>query len=477
MINKNLLSGRDRELAELAEQYERAKAENRSIYMDAEDIADVADWYSIRQYPNQAMEIVEYGLKLHPGSTALLVEQAYLYLDDYDTVSAQNIVDGLSDRIPEVKILQAQIYIILGKEKEAKQLLGTLVRNGEAPSLELMTNVAYMYINARLPEEALKWLETGIGRYEDDEAFLGVLADSLYGVGRGDEAMERYNKLIDMNPYSAPYWYGLARCYFDKQMYDKTIEACDYAIVSDEEFADACIMKGHAYFYLHNDEKALECFREAARLGAVSDSFVDTFIGLGYIAEAAWEEAYQHLQNALDHYDYEEGDAIITLSMLYANTAFCLRKMGQKRKSNQYWKKSHEEDPEDVEAYLLEGKMYFQEKNYDKCEQCWERALHYSPTALTWYEIGIACLENGGLKQGRKAFENARQLDPDFYGINEKLATICLLQKDKESFMKYNELCQHPITLEDLQRVQKMLEDEKEENLLRAMNNILRTLQ
>ena len=48
-------------------------------------------------------------------------------------------------------------------------------------------------------------------------------------------------KLIDKNPYSAPYWFGLARCYFEQQLFDKAIEACDYAIVSDEEFADAYI--------------------------------------------------------------------------------------------------------------------------------------------------------------------------------------------------------------------------------------------
>ena len=35
MSKKNLLSGRDKELQELAEQYEAAKAENKPIYLDA----------------------------------------------------------------------------------------------------------------------------------------------------------------------------------------------------------------------------------------------------------------------------------------------------------------------------------------------------------------------------------------------------------------------------------------------------------
>ena len=46
MSKKNLLSGRDKELQELAEQYEAAKAENKPIYLDADDLADLADWRS-----------------------------------------------------------------------------------------------------------------------------------------------------------------------------------------------------------------------------------------------------------------------------------------------------------------------------------------------------------------------------------------------------------------------------------------------
>ena len=49
MSKKNLLSGRDKELQELAEQYEAAKAENKPIYLDADDLADLADWYAMHR--------------------------------------------------------------------------------------------------------------------------------------------------------------------------------------------------------------------------------------------------------------------------------------------------------------------------------------------------------------------------------------------------------------------------------------------
>ena len=59
MSKKNLLSGRDKELQEMAEQYEAAKAENRTIYLDADDLADLADWYAVHHKYAMATEVVE----------------------------------------------------------------------------------------------------------------------------------------------------------------------------------------------------------------------------------------------------------------------------------------------------------------------------------------------------------------------------------------------------------------------------------
>ena len=103
------------------------------------------------------------------------------------------------------------------REEEADRLLDTIEDKEE---IDTMINVAYMYINVNKPDKAMAWLKPGLGKYEDDEPFLGVLADAYYGVGELEKATDTYNALIDKNPYSAVYWFGLARCYFDSQKYD-----------------------------------------------------------------------------------------------------------------------------------------------------------------------------------------------------------------------------------------------------------------
>ena len=119
MSKKNLLSGRDKELQEMAEQYEAAKAENRTIYLDADDLADLADWYAVHHKYAMATEVVEYGLGIHPDNTALLVEQAYLFLDTQHKEQAKDILERIAEESSEVKVLKANLLLGEGKEEEA----------------------------------------------------------------------------------------------------------------------------------------------------------------------------------------------------------------------------------------------------------------------------------------------------------------------------------------------------------------------
>lgn len=95
-----------------------------------------------------------------------------------------------------------------------------------------------------------------------------------------EEAIPLYNQLIDQNPYSAPYWFGLARCHFEDLNFDQAIDACDYALIGDDEFADAYVMKGHCFYQLGNEDAALECYQKAEQMHGLAPEFVYTYIGL-----------------------------------------------------------------------------------------------------------------------------------------------------------------------------------------------------
>ncbi|MCD8184825.1 MAG: tetratricopeptide repeat protein [Bacteroides sp.] len=471
MSKKNLLSGRDRELQELAEQYEAAKAENKPIYLDAEDSADLADWYAVRgKYP-MATEVVEYGLELHPDNTELLVEKAYLLMDTQDRDKAKQIIDNISeDYSSEVKVLKASLLLGEGKMDETEQMLNALE---DKDDLANIVDIAYMYLDMGYPPKALEWIARGLEQYAEEEAYIAVTADCYLAQGLAEKAEFFYNKLIDKNPYSAPYWFGLARCYFEQQKFDKAIEACDYAIIADDEFGEAYVMKGHAFYQLGNEEKALESYTTASKYQAITTDFLHMFMGLNLLSKGNWEDGLNYLESAIESQDEDS----LTLPSLYAHAALCLHKMGKKRKASQYFKKAHELDPKDVDVYLLEGRTYMEDGSYDKAVKKWAMALKYAPYADTWNEIGICSIEIGQLSYAKLAFERVKEMDPDFEGINERLTSLYMLLRDKENFLKYNQLCEHPFQLEELEKMEELLNNENQKEFAKVMKSILNALQ
>ena len=157
MARKNPSTDKEQELNELIASYETAKAENRQLYLDGDQLADIADKYATDRRFDEAQEVISYGLELHPGHTDLLIEQAYLYLDTMQLQKAIAVVGSIAeDYDPEVKLLKAEILLNEGKLDEAETLLNSIE---EEKSLETIIDVAYLYMDMGYP--AMAYTRTG----------------------------------------------------------------------------------------------------------------------------------------------------------------------------------------------------------------------------------------------------------------------------------------------------------------------------
>lgn len=465
MSNKNLLSGRDKELLTLSENYEAARAEGKTIYLDADDWADLADWYAVRFKYEEALEVTIYGLSQHPGNTAILVEQAYLYIDLQDIDKAKETVDSITEDDSEVRILRASLLYREDKDEEAEALLKSVEEN----NLANLIDVCYMYLDMGLPEKALPWLERNT-RFADQEAYISVSGDCYFALERFPEAIECYNKLIDRNPYSATFWYGLARCYFCQEEYDKAIDACDYAIVSDEEFADAYLIKGQSFYHLGNEEKSFENFLLADKYGAAPSELLNSFIGLSKTAVGDWEEAYKHLEKAIGiaaTQFVDDGES--PLPSFYVNAALCLFRMGKTEQAHQYCQKAYTISPTDAYAYLMEGRFYMEEGQFEQGIEVWKEALKCAPYAETWDTIGSYSMEVGQLENAAMAFERVKALDPDFDNINEKLTLLYLMLGNEENFQECNQLCKRPLEPEEVEQMQQMMKGRDHKDFIKII--------
>lgn len=473
MSNKNLLSSRDKALQACAEQYEAAMEENKTFYLDADDFADLADWYGTRRRFDKAIEIAEYGLRLHPSNTELMIEYAYLLIDSGQMEKAREVARNFPESyLPEAKVLRAALLLSEGKLNDAEELLDTIEDKDDIANV---IDVAYTFLEMGYPDKAKEWLDRAEDEHNDNAAYLAVMADYYRAKDMIEEAILTFNKLIDKDPYSATYWIALARCYFEIGEYNQTIDACDYALIGDDKLAEAYIIRGHSFFQLGNEEAALENYLEAQRLKALSSNFIYSFVGLCSISKGKWEEGLENMEKAIQ-INEEKYTSSPVLPNLYANAGLCLFKLGQKDKAHQYCQKAQHLAPEDPDAYVIEGRILIEEEKEKKGMALWAKAIQYSPYADTWNEIGMHSLELGYLNHAKTAFERVIEMDPTFPSINEKLCVLYITMFDKENFIKYNQKCACPFGAKEMEEILAIMERKDHQEMVNYTQRLIKSL-
>lgn len=452
MGRKNSPSERERELQNLIAQYEAVKAKNESLYLDGDQLADIADLYASERKFKEAQEVITYGLGLHPGHTDLMVEQAYLFLDLNQPQKAKEVAELITDTYSSnVKLLLAELLLNEGKLDAADQMLDS-IEEEEKNDQGILVDIVYLYTDLGYPEKGVQWLKRGAEMYKDDEDFLAATADCYGAAGAEyiEQAIVVFNKLIDKNPYNPAYWVGLAKCQFATKDFDKAIESCDFAIAADEDFGEAHIIKAHSLFHLENIEGAIVEYRKALKYKTLSPEFTYMFIGLAYTQQENWAEANESYSMALRAIEENGNGSSPLLSDIYSNKALCASRQGDSEEAHRLCRLAKELAPQDAEPYLLEGRIYMEEDNFDLARAEWALALRYAPEADTWMEIGNYSLEFRMLENARFCFEQVLEEDPEYPKICEQLAAVCLVLQDHEGFKKYNAMSGDSINLDSL---------------------------
>lgn len=451
-----MLVGRDKELQELAEKYDATRANGNTIYLDAYDSADLADWFILQQQPEKAEEILDLGLKMHPGNTTLLIEKSYFYLDNGKISEAELLASEINEpESDEVRILKACIAMKANHPQVAEFFLDEL---DEPNDLYNISDICYAYLEADLSNKAMEWLEKGKGLYDDEEAFLAVSADCYYAQEMYEEAITSFNKLIDINPYSPVYWLGLSKCHFVCDEFNQCIDACDYALVIDEEYAEAYFIRAQAFYELGNKEKALNDMEKSNQLGFFSNRNLSLFKCIKLMDETNYEEAIQVLLSALHEEPYNSGYVPeVKDSTIYFNIAQCYLEMNMLDKAKEYASRTIHENPKEIHAHLILGRIHFIENDSAAALNHFQEAIRISPTADTWNEIGKQAIEMGAIELAIKAFTTIKKLEPERELINEKLVYMYLISGNFDELRKLNEQLPVPFTNEEIETMKELL--------------------
>lgn len=269
----------------LLSSYESQRKKNESIYFDADDFADIADYYLSINRPDLSMETVETALSIHPDDEVLRVVKSATYIYQHQWKKAEEVLNTLDSDNPDVKYQWAQMeYAFHGRIPQAEKQWRTWMKieNGTDPS-EQHRRENYIHIISSMAElreddlnytkEELKTIRKWIREYIDTFQPLGKydediqLADVCRQDPLADLMCEILSQILEEQPYLSKGWTNLALAQLMQKNFDQSLESCDFALAINPEDTDALLTKAHALISLGDKSLSIPVLKKYLELG------------------------------------------------------------------------------------------------------------------------------------------------------------------------------------------------------------------
>jgi len=324
------------ELKELLQQYNHLKAGRQHSFLEEESFERIIDYFDDQEDLPQALEAATIGLEQFPYSSALMLKKADLLLATRKYYQALDILEKaeLYDHNDiNLYILKTDVYLALEWHDKAVALLeeALLLFEGEE-RLELLFELTDVYDDYEEFDKVFDCLKLILEEEPNNEEALYKICFWTDFTGRNEESINLHLKIIESFPYNELAWFNVGAAYQGLKLYEKAIDAYQYAIAIDEKFDYAYRNMGDAYLRLRKYKDAIEAlekvlelsrpeeviyeaighcyhklrnfaqarinYRKASHLNP-DDSKLYYKLALTYINEEMWESAIKQLEHAM----------------------------------------------------------------------------------------------------------------------------------------------------------------------------------
>ena len=216
------------------ERYEEMIRNHDQYFFDAQAFENIIDYYIEKSDPAKALQVSEYARNQHPFAAVFLIKQAQLLVV---TNRSGEAFDAL-DKAAMLEASDPDIYLIRGNLYESMERFDEALENYEkALSLaeetdEILLHIAYVHQNMGDYTTAIGYLKECLKQNMENQDALYELAFCYDVMDNQEESVQFYQQYIDNEPYSYAAWYNLGNAFTKLSLFEKAIDAYDYAILN-----------------------------------------------------------------------------------------------------------------------------------------------------------------------------------------------------------------------------------------------------
>lgn len=428
----------DEEFREMLEDYERTVKSGQPVFMDVDDLADIADYYQQEGRYDDAQQALDRALELQPDSVVALNYQVHNAISQNDFEAAENYLSQIIDHdLPEYTYCRAEIWIAQEEVEKADEYL--LQQFKECPQEEwqdFVLDVVNLYTDYGYSEKAMEWMMRAKQDGSDD--FKEMMGRTLFGLGKYDDSERIFNELIDRDPFQKRYWNALANTQYMKEDYSASVTSSEYAIAIDPDDAEGLLAKANGLFRLENYEEALDYYRRYSEKEP-DDEFGLLHQGTCLINLGQYEEAVKRLLEA----EKAAPDDSPYLVEIYQELGFAYSELKMPETALYYIDQTEMLDCDHVDMLVVKGHILLGNGKLKEAEDMFRQAVKQSEDNLrTVMRIIVSLYDNHYVEAAYKMFRSFfKYVGKDWNEGYGYMALCCYDLKRDQEFLDYLEIC------------------------------------
>ena len=423
-----------KEFKENLTKFEEARQNGGSVYLDSDQLTDIAEYYHWMGHSDEAVEVADYALSIFPGATSPLVLKSRIaLLVDNDSEKAKALAEQIIDKYDlDYYYIKAEILIVVNKAKEADLYLETCADQVEDEDYDdYLLDVATLFTDYEQTTYARKWLErsveTDLPDYREQQGRI------LYFEKEYEESIRIFESLADESPYNAFYWDMLACNQLALGRLSDTITSSEFAIAINPNDESALLYKGQALMRQKCYEDAIPYFERHWRIRPCNiDGPLN--MALCYINLGNYKEGDAYLQAAEQS---AERHCPERLWEIYQEEAFAYSQFNNLSLALSYIDKMEalkDNDPD--EAMVLRGHVYLEHFRPAQANECFKKAIdHSNYSSNIMMRVAVSLYDNDYIKS---AFDMLKGFTPaDLASLPQTYAYLAICAHDLGHYEEY----------------------------------------
>ena len=309
------------ELKELLQLFDNLKGGKSNSFIEEDSFERIIDYFDENEQLTQALEAAEYGIEQYPYSSMLLLKKADILIALRHYKEALFILDQaelLDSKDTNLYILKTDAYLALDQQQKAAAVLEAAVEDFDGEEkLDLLFELADVYDDYENFEKVFDCLRVILEQEPNNEEALYKICFWTDFTGRNEEGIKLHQKIIEDFPFNELAWFNLAAAYQGLKLYEKAIDAYQYAVAIDEKFDYALRNMGDAYIRLRRYKDAVEVLEKVLELARPEDVIYEA-IGHCYDKMGNYAQARFNYRKA-SHLNHDDSQLNYKIACTYMN--------------------------------------------------------------------------------------------------------------------------------------------------------------